>query len=400
MPNKFNAGNHCGCCGQCFLQQDDFERADGPISGDWYGDGELLDGVLIADHDSTTICHPAAYTLGSLYATCLLKNCDPGITYKIRLGDPNATPDPIEVWVTFTGTVGYGNGTMTIELRLAANTVTESYTYDWENAEEGLKICYVPGLWLCAAPTIPREVASVVPAWVTTCLGPGGDDCWTRDGQSVGNWMFVEGEFDDFYMEVHYYERRACTDCDCYCVDETGFHCIPKEFSITVSSDDCLDGTYTMRQKYITDVDSTVGVSSVDYPEKYQWLSDVITCPANEDNKVRFVIRCNKDATYGYPRLEARVIRYPSYGCSVFQWDWDDPDTITPFDETNNVYDAYAWTKSGSDCDPLYLVLPDIIEDNWTCYNENETCCGAAIVFEDPPPPPPPPFRMSVVISE
>jgi len=401
VPNKFNAGNHCGCCGQCFLQQDDFERADGPISGDWYGDGELLDGVLIADHDSTTICHPAAYTLGSLYGTCLLKNCDPGTTYVVRLGDPNATPDPIEVWVTFTGTVGIGTGEMTIELRLAANTVTESFTYDWEYADEGLTVCYVPGLWLCARPTTVRTNASSFPNWVTTCLGPGGDDCWTRNGNAVGNWMFVTGEFDDFYMEVHYYERRECNDCDCYCVDENGFHCIPKEFSITVSGDGCLDDTYTMRQKRIVSTSDDAEPEAELWPEKKTWLSDEIPCPETTDIHVRFIVECNKDATYGYPRLSARMVRYGpivSADCSSFQWDVDDPDTVTT--ETDNVYESYAYTKSGSTCDPLYLVLPDIVETDWSCADPAQSCCGGYIQSGDPPPDPIPPFRMSVVISE
>jgi hypothetical protein len=401
VPNRFNAGNHCGCCGQCFIGSDDFNRSDRPIDGDWYGDGNIVDEYLDADHDSTTLCHPAAYTLGSLYGTCVLKDCDTTTSYVVRLGDPNATPDPIEVWVTFSGTMGVGTGTMLIELRLTSGVATESYEYDWEYADEELSICYVPGLWLCARPTVPRTNSSSFPLWVTTCLGAGGDDCWTRDGETVGNWMFVTGRFDDWYMEVHYYERRECSDCDCYCVHEDGFVCIPKEFSITVGGTGCLDDTYTMRQKRVLSINNTSTPTVDDWPEKATWISDEIACPGDSDNKIRFMITCNKDATYGYPRLETRLIRYGggvTVGCSSFQFEIGDPGTVdTSLDNTS--FQSYAYSKSGSTCDPLYLVLPDIIEQSWACSNPDQSCCGGYIVSGDPGYESPP-FRMSVVVTE
>lgn len=413
----------CCCCPKesCLLQEDNFNRPDGPISGDWYGDGEIKDNRLIADHDSTTICHPEKYTLGTLNGQCLLKNCDPGITYKIRLGNPNAT-NPIEVWVKFSTeklNTDVSYGTMIIELRPDGNTVAESYVYDWENLEEGIKICYVPGLWLCAGPLEPRTLASVAPTWVTTCIGSGGDNCWIRDGKPVGNWMFVEGEFDNFSMEVHYYENRECQDCDCYCVEKNKFYCIPKQLFVTLTTDDnrCINGTWIMRQVWISDLDTTVGWTTQPWPSKYVWVSDPIECPANTTKNpyfplvntpttLRIAIYCNKE-NHEYPKLRVILIRYPTYGCSRLQWDWHDPNTISPIDYNESIANNYlsvAITKAKSTCKPFYMELPNIVEDVWTCYNPWETCCGGSVDFvgeEDREPvPPPPAYRIRVIITE
>jgi hypothetical protein len=113
------------------------------------------------------------------------------------------------------------------------------------------------------------------------------------------------------------------------------------------------------------------------------------------------MITCNKDATYGYPRLETRLIRYGggvTVGCSSFQFEIGDPGTVdTSLDNTS--FQSYAYSKTGSTCDPLYLVLPDIIEQSWACSNPDQSCCGGYIISGDPGFESEP-FRMSVVVTE
>jgi len=387
------------CCCTCIIQEDDFNRADGPISGDWYGDGELLDGVLIADNDHTTICHPASKPLGSIYANVLLKDCDPANTYTIRVGDPNGD---YEVEVTFAGTMGSGTGEMIITVKNGVDP-DESYTYEWLNTDEPLTVCYAPELWVSAR---GYNILSNQPSWVTICIPKEpSDNCWLIGTTEVGNWTFVQGSFDDFVMEIHWLEQRSCQNCDCYChqiIDgDDVFKCIPKKLYITITSDDCLNGTYEMNQyKYVTnnpnDPPTVLSSSS-----KEQWLSDEISCPVSTSYFLKFLLTCNNDPSFGYPKMELRLIRYgesASADVNAFHFDIDDPDTQDT--EANGLaLESLAWSKGTSTCDPFYLKFPAICEDLWASPDPYQSCCGGYIISGDPGYESPP-FCMDVELSE
>jgi len=386
------------CCCTCIIQEDDFNRDDGPISGDWLGDGELLDGVLIADNDHTLICHPASKPLGSLYATVLLKDCDPANTYTIRVGDPNGA---YEVEVTFTGTAGAGDMIITVKNGVDPD---ESYTYPWVNADEPLTVCYAPELWISAR---GANVVSNTPIWVTICIPKEpSDNCWVVDGTDVGNWTFVQGKFDDFVMEIHWLEQRSCQNCDCYChqivAGEDVFKCIPKILYLTITSDDCINGTYQMLQYlYVTNSpnDPPTIVAST---SKQQWISDEIDCPVSTSYHLKFVLTCNNDPSFGYPKMDLHLIRYgesASADCNSFQFDIDDPDTQDT-SLSGVSLESFAWSKSISTCSPFYLKFPAICEGEWSCSDPDQSCCGGYIQSGDPPPPPIPPFCMDVELSE
>lgn len=377
-----------GCCCKCLVAQDNFNRADGDPGSLWYGDGVIVSNALEADHDSVTTCHPGFAPQGSLFATCVLKGTTDGAEYKIRVGDPNGS---LEVHVLFTGTVGTGTYKITVTDGDSATT-DETYDFQWQNVDEGLIVCYQPKLQLSAGPSARSPAISGEAEWCTLCISKEGKFCWKRGDVSVGNWMFLEGTFDDFLMDVHWMEKSSCPKCNCFCTDMVGsqkkYRCMPKKLYLTLTELNCpgIAGTYEMNQVFIdsNNYDLRVYPSVVPWPQKRFWLSDPIICPNTtaDDNSWYFVLQC-KDSNGGvYPDFELTLVKHglAAWECSGVSFDPDDPDFVFGYGQpTPSTPETIAKAKPTSTCQPVYLEFPSLIEGNFSCSGPGYACCGGTI---------------------
>jgi hypothetical protein len=377
-----------GCCCKCLVAEDDFNRADGDPGALWYGDGVIVSNALEADHDSVRTCHPGFAKQGSLFATCVLKDTTDGAEYKIRVGDPNGS---LEVHVLFTGTVGTGTYNITVTDG-DSGTPDETYDFQWQNVDEGLIVCYQPKLQLSAGPSTRSPAISGEAEWCTMCINKIGQFCWKRGDVSVGNWMFIEGTFDDFQMDVHWMEKSSCPKCNCFCTDMVGsqkkYRCMPKKLYLTLTELNCpgIAGTYEMNQVFIdsNNYDLRLYPSVVAWPQKRFWLSDPISCPntAYADNAWYFVLQC-KDSNGGvYPDFELTLVKHglASWECSSVSFDPDDPDFVFAYGQpTPSTPETIAKAKPTSTCQPVYLEFPSLIEGNFSCSGPGYACCGGTI---------------------
>jgi len=392
MPPRF-----C-CCLECDLLDDNFNRPDGDPGPNWEGDGVIVSQVLHADMDKVKVCHPAAAPLGSLYGYCTLKDCDPSREYRVRLGDPTGDYDVV---CTFTGSVGSGTFRITVEGGVGGSVF---HDYDWENEDEFLQICYEPGVQLSAGTS--SRTSGLHPDWVTVCipLDPH-DNCWPG---GYGNWMFVEGRFDNFHFEVHWIELKTCEDCDCKCwyIDENGDYqisCIPSTLCLTITSEDCpgfANGTYNLVQRLMVDgsppLDAYPTVTA--WPQKFTWITDEIECPF-DGFKFYFRLICgynSEDDTR--PKFRLQLVRFDpgSTMFTTFEFDPSSPNSSSPGPYSN---EAFSLVELTSTCDPFYLEFPTIIEDSWQSSDPDDSCCGGSI-FSDPEATPAVPSHFTVIITE
>ena len=364
--------NKC-CCGNCLLAEDDFNRADGPVGGRWYGSGTIVSGVLHADHDHTTVCHPSYAPLGSLWSYATMVDCDPSRSYVVKVGDPTGD---YTITVTFSGTIGISTGIMTITVDSGTDSAT--YDYSWEHADEKLTVCYAPGVQLSAGPT---SRSGEQPDWVTVCIPTDPHDtCWDLGGTDVGNWEFVSGYWDDWRMEIFESEKEICNACDCYCLENDVKSCVPDTLWLTITGG-CVAGSYEMKQRRVVGTSTTAPPTVELWPQKYDWITDPIICGSTTIDEMAFVVmvRCQKEKGSSYPKWLATVLRWGTrITCSNLGFDATDPDTLVP--STAIRLDSQANTKSGSTCDPVSLELPDLVEDGYSCSPGGGACCGGGLV--------------------
>jgi len=389
MPPRF-----C-CCADCLLLEDNFDRAE--LGSNWDGSGTITGGVLYANEDSITICHPSEFPLGSVYATMYMIDTDPSRTYQIRVGDPAGD---YTVTVTFTGTMGLGTGTMTVTIGDGATT--ETFDYPWLYEDEYLAVCYEPGVQLSAGIESRGEYAP----WVTMCipLEPS-DTCWS----GLGNWTFVSGRWDTFYYSAHWIDRKDCPQCDCKCwfirEDETyEVACIPETLYLTISSDDCpdfVDDTYAMNQLHaysiVLDAYPTVGA----WTTKEAWITDAIECPAG-GFEFAFILLCGQYSGTDKPKFRLQMVRWEpgTVFYTRFAFDQSNPNSTVVGSPGNS--EAFAFTELESTCDPIYLEWPLLIEDAFQSSNSEQSCCGGYIQSGVPPDPgfESDPSTFTIVITE
>jgi hypothetical protein len=378
------------CCPGCLIATDDFNRADNTDTGALWtqGNAEIVSETLVVTGiTSITECHPSIAPDGSLWGQVVLKDCGTNGPFQFRLGNPSGD---IEVLVTFAGTMGAG-GTMTIAV--SGDGESASFAYDWENTDEPILFCYDPEVQVSAGPGISRTVES--PDWVTICVSVTGAHCWV--GDTVGNFHFLDGTFDDFRMEIHKRELASCPECDCYCYQivsgvPTAF-CIPStiHLELTTACPD-ISGTYEMVQSRALEVFNDSPPTTTAWSQKFQWISAVIACPAADSSVHRFafILECIK-GTGEYPRFLLRLIRWgDGLVCSGLGFDPFDPDTYIPSAQGQDYYDSQAYSTAASDCDPFTLYFPEIIETDYGCSNCWEdpdppssspiSCCGGCVV--------------------
>jgi hypothetical protein len=366
------------CCGEnCLIASDNFNRADGDPGSGWYGDGVIVDNVLEADNDSTTVCSP--FPLGSFHASCKLIGTTNGAVYIIKPGDPNGD---YLVTATFTGTVGSG----TFNIEVDTGTETLSYDFDWDFEDETLVVCYQPGVQLSAGPSGRSVVNSGEAQWVTLCIDDTHDDCWVRDSTNVGNWTFVSGRFDDWIYQVHWIERPDCPNCDCFCAADGELSCLPDTLYITIFSSTCsaINGTYEMKQRVVLGTTLSDYPTLADWPQKRYWVSEEIACPhpAAGDNSLVFILECQTDGLNSdYPSflLTARRFGDNAFQCSNINFDPFDDSTVDPGSGfPQEITTAHA--KPSSTCAPLSLNFPTLCESNFSCSEPSYACCGGSVV--------------------
>lgn len=389
------------CCGSCTLGADDFNRADsddpGPLwseeSGDWDIDGNRLKGTS-AGLLATTICHPSWATLGSFIASFDLDDPTNGKVYSIRAGNPNTSLR--EATWTFTGSPGAG----TIEISATNGTDTNSFTVNWQD-EPGpyrVTVCYVPGVLLSARKPI-NMVESGSATYTTVCIDETGTAaCFS----GLGNFSFLEGDFDNWDYEIHWIENHNCSQCLCQCrevVDgiET-FTCAPDVLYATISNvANCsgIDQTQAMHLRTASGYNNTSAPDSyVDYARNF-WVSDTFECPTGESEMAFCIIlECQIDVAYDYPRWIAHIVRWMPGGrnCSGIGFIDGDPDTIVAQCSEVGIgtvcYESTAYAKSSSTCTPFYLQFGNIEEYSWSCSEDPSGCCNGQVVSgvgSDPP---------------
>lgn len=66
-------------------------------------------------------------------------------------------------------------------------------------------------------------------------------NCFTIGGVEVGNFSFLEGEFDDWEYSVHWIENRSCDRCVCFCYENDAttetFSCPPATLYLNLTNE-------------------------------------------------------------------------------------------------------------------------------------------------------------------
>lgn len=353
MPTK-----RC-CCGaqSCVLGSDDFNRPSSTEPGPKWrvlsGDADIVDNYIevtgAGAKVATTICHPAAYDLGSLIATFTLVNVRTTSLFEVGVGDPVNSPFRVQFVPSGMDTV---NAKITV--RVLGSAGWEESEVPWPVSNLGTSANTIENAQVCYEPkAILRGGIGVVPR-ADTCIELQGWEaaCYTvSGGPNVGNFFFTAGSFDDFVFETTILDNWDCPSCGCFCFKRTGtekdWNCYPTVICLTLelatgTCDGGINGlTIPLYQGF---------ASTTRYPEKLRWFSEVQNC-ANGGNYT-FVAECTsitKDGTNWFAALSLRMAdgNYISSNI-IFNW-------VVP--ETNN---AKLPDFNLSTCDPLYLVYPGL----------------------------------------
>lgn len=389
------------CCGLCVIGEDDFNRANsdnpGPLwseeDGDWDIDGNRLKGTT-AGLLATTVCHPTWAPLGSFIASFDLDAPINGKVYKVRGGNPNTSLR--EATWTFTGSAGSG----TINIEVTNGTDTLDFNVAWQDVEGPYRVsvCYLPGVLISASK--PSNIAeSGSPTYTSVCID---DTDAARCFDGLGNFSFLQGDFDNWVYEVHWLENHNCSTCLCPCrevVDDVEtFTCVPDTLYATVSNvANCvgIDATKAMHLRTVS------GLNSSAYPDYYVdysrnfWISEAFDCPTGADEtKFVVVLECRNDVAYPYPRWIAHIIRWLPAGRNCAGMGFIDSDTETIIAACSEdggggvCYESTAYSLDTSTCTPFYLAFNNLIESFWVCSEDDRGCCGGKVVSgvgSDPP---------------
>lgn len=222
----------------------------------------------------------------------------------------------------------------------------------------------------------------------------------------VGNFEFVQGDWDDWEYKIHWMEHKHCPECDCYCTTVNGAtevrKCVPELLYITIENvfgcdhGGGIDGTYEMRQSRVLAYDIIDGVDlTYPWPTKFQWVSEAVSCPDGGTSHVlQFVLECVSalyDETLSYPAFRLWLARYgvggAAYNCSTISFAAGDAATLLVDDGSNDTPpNTMAFCLPTSTCSPFYLEFPDLFEDNFECNGAStNACCGGYVESSDPP---------------
>lgn len=272
MPNRFNAGNHCGCCGVCFIAEDNFNRANSTnLGADWdeeLGDWEILNNELFIDEiGRVRNVNFNSFGSNSQDVTVKLMNYQDDTKYRILLQ------------MNDTGTEYY----------FAEWHYVDANTMYWRVGDE-TATCVTIG------PDTPIPEGTAVRALINSknqlcmddeasrisiCVEP--KPKTTHKWAGLGAATSVGATFDDYYAQGTTAESVECASCDCTCQA----WCIPNRLIATfVELNECpdLDGL-TIELENASNIKSGAGwvqTAVFNCPDAtYQW--DLVYNCAGED---------------------------------------------------------------------------------------------------------------------
>jgi hypothetical protein len=396
-------GDRRCCCGKpgCELGEDNFDdRDDGPVpaddpkwkvlSGDWdFDDGTVIGDGLLA----TRICHPAAYPLGSFVATFTLKGIQDNPSYGIRCGDP--VNSDYEVWFEADGFGSGLTGTLTITVYGDDDeTATETLTLPSDTEELDAKVCYAPGLHLLGMIDLRPNVYPVL------CIGGSDGDANCYQSNTVGNFSFLEGHFDDWVYVVHWIENNDCPLCDCFCRTEdnpASYSCLGRRLTLSIVSDpdiwDCPGAEIEVTMYRMDDPTRPAGTDPFygfynggsTTPKSWVWVSDSINCSGGHPfSAVRAIMLC------GMPigLIKLALVKDAA--------DYSDGSTrVMYLGNLSSTQDQAA--DAESTCEPLELIFPGVGLRTYQCQDTEAdcmdwpptcsqfACCGPCFVSSEAP---------------
>ncbi len=399
----------CCCEIDCHLAEDDFnDREDGDVPEDdpkWKviaGDWEFDNGVLINTEPgiiATRVTHPAKWDLGSFRARFRMMALD-GENAKIhhvRCGHPVNATHEVEI-----EPIDYGTEDAKTKVTLRSES-KEVVTHIPELPNEVItEVYWAPGHELSLYfPGYAPEVA------ITICPGSSNSSPGkhTIDEEEVGNFSFLEGDFDDWEYVVHWLDEpdldeqqffeNFCPFLACFCyLRENGdesFRCIPDTLYITLTSRfteppgrTCFppEGTYAMHQVRFEPVPD---VPNSGWVMKKEWLSETIEVYESEpfDHLLvaafRYRLECVLNLATGTPvgewKLNVEVVSMQLL-----------PFTDTPVDESpaNTLIQSPAIEAT---CEPLYIRFLDGVGVEYEPSGHAGTVCqNEGWDFDDPQP--------------
>ena len=216
----------CCCDVDCELGSDNFNRANAdPPSGDWYeisGNWSISSQYITDNNEpgvlATTICHDPEHDEGSWIANFQLKEVRSRSTYRIRAGDPLSSVfeiefEPLDIDTPLAKirvTVSNGVSSNSVEHPWPVTSYGSGVSADQVNAFA----CYQPGVMLRAS---LGSFGGQIPV-AAICIGGSGSGCHSVGSQSIGNFSFLEGAFDNWEYFVTAIDDLNCDPCGCYCL--------------------------------------------------------------------------------------------------------------------------------------------------------------------------------------
>lgn len=394
MPTK-----RC-CCGSrnCLLGEDDFNRADSTnvgskwseVSGGW----EIQSNQLVCTSAgilATTICHPSWATRGSFKASFKIVNFADAKVYRFRAGDPNGSTYEGQFTLTDRGGGGWrADGELTDGT--TTRTITEFNFSDEDTVT--VDFCYAPGLSLFLGIRTENFVEGYD---ASLCIPDGGATCWS----GLGNFSFLEGDFDDWYCEIHRVDdlNGICPFCECPCGEGEGaahtVRCWPDQLTLTLTGS-CpnIPDTYTLYQRRETSGATDFSDPLIQPSENLRsWFSDTIDMG---DYYFAWKLDCEYafNALYEltYPVMRLSLIFWVDFGdpfpiyadiSDTIGFDDSYPETISAVTEIPAHNRTEAATLSSSTCNPIVLNFPPIKEYHLV-FGSAESFCAGPLTSDDP----------------
>ena len=358
----------CCCPVTCVIGEDDFTGTDGDppslakwavLSGDFEIDSNTLHtvtpGVCV-----TLLRQPAPARPGKGYNT------------RIQLDLLNFPASGTKDWGVICGFTSVSNfdyikfvydastGEMTPEFYQSGTKVMDITSYPageaWSispsTASFSVVICYADTEWSVTHGDEESGQGDVM--WV---MCGGGQPVLPTTYGMAG---FTEGDFDNWYYEIHWESLAICEYCSCFCRNESDIEdylCLPETLYLVLDPDTgytCteLDGLELELYQSYPDVTGASPVYDAS-PHKKWWYSETFMV---ESEKVWFVLSCESGvfrmACLTYPDLgvvgaQANNLRFGTISTPSTTGEWQNMDD--------------------SVCDPLELVFENLRPDYTTC---------------------------------